>query len=268
MCQIFYNKYYILVMTNDILIVNSQIDLQLYNDIITTIVDKNKTPILDFILITNGGDPHSAYKIAKFLQNKYAEGYRQIIINRCKSAGTLITCGAKEIVFDKYRGELGPLDVQRISNDDLQAKQISTLNLFQTIEYISKKSVELFFKNFVMLRQSGLSIKSASEVCCDIIKSIYEPICRQIEPNAIGEFSRNLEIMRDYLTMLNKKYNNTKNGDKLISGYPDHNFVIDYEEAKIIFQNLIELDNATINMYNSSINNMQGKLLFTPYDSK
>ena len=242
-------------MKNDVLFINSEIDLSLYNNIVNSIANAVKSNTLDLVLITNGGDPHIAYKISRFLQNQYQDGYNQIILNRCKSAGTLIACGAKTILYDKNNGELGPLDVQRVSTDNLQIKQISTLNLFKTMEYISKESVGLFFKNFTMLRQSGLSIKSASEVCCDIIKSIYEPICRQIEPNAIGEFSRNLQIMQDYLNLLNKKCNNIKDGNKLVNSYPDHNFVIDYEEAQTLFNTITELDKEVIISYNKNMGN-------------
>jgi hypothetical protein len=244
----------------DILVVNAGIDVNLLNNILHK-VQNIKSKQLKFYLTTDGGDPHIAFKISKLLQDLYQDGYIQVVMGRCKSAGTLIACGAKAIEYVKHKGELGPLDVQKISVSDLQAKQVSALNLFKTIEYISNESAKLFQKNFMVFKSMGLGTKSASEVSCDIVKSIYEPICSQIEPNVIGEFARNLEISKHYMQSLNKKYNNLKGMDKLIYGYPDHNFVIDCDEALDLFLNVQSIDNEPISGYNNE------QVYFKVYDS-
>ena len=87
------------------------------------------------ILTTHGGDPHAAYRMARFLQEHYetsagADGigapsqqkakgkFRLYVDTRCKSAGTILAAGANVLLFSDY-GELGPIDVQIRKSDEV-----------------------------------------------------------------------------------------------------------------------------------------------------
>lgn len=72
------------------------------------------------ILTTPGDDADAAYKIARILQATYGS-FSLIVPSDCKSAGTLMALGAKEIVFGRY-GELGPLDVQIFDPDEFLSR--------------------------------------------------------------------------------------------------------------------------------------------------
>ena len=69
------------------------------------------------VLTTFGGDPAAAYLMARFLRDVHPDGFTVFIPGRCKSAGTLLALGAREIVMGD-RGELGPLDIQVSEKDE------------------------------------------------------------------------------------------------------------------------------------------------------
>ena len=105
-------------LNTDILIIKDDIEENLLKQIVNDVECKKKKDKLSLFLITNGGDGDTAFKIARYLQFKYKDGYEQYIIDRCKSAGTLISCGANKILFISPFGELGPLDLQLINIKD------------------------------------------------------------------------------------------------------------------------------------------------------
>jgi hypothetical protein len=65
---------------------------------------------IDLLLQSDGGDPDAADKIAKRLR-KVAKRFRVIIPERAKSAATLLSLAADEIVMSDM-SELGPIDPQ------------------------------------------------------------------------------------------------------------------------------------------------------------
>jgi ClpP class serine protease len=96
-----------------------QYDVFLYNGgiersedlrFIEFIADNKKHDALKLVLVTPGGNPDAAYKIARYIQSTYGD-FHCFVPGFCKSAGTLLAIGANELIFSPY-GELGPLDVQ------------------------------------------------------------------------------------------------------------------------------------------------------------
>lgn len=69
------------------------------------------------VLTTLGGDADAAYIIARYLRRRY-DHFTVYVFGLCKSAGTLLALGAEEIVMGE-RGELGPIDIQVTSKDEL-----------------------------------------------------------------------------------------------------------------------------------------------------
>lgn len=106
---------------------NSGADVFLYNGTVTRAnilsvmeeIRKNKRRSkMFFVMVTYGGDPHAAFKIARYVQDHY-EQLTLFVPGFCKSAGTLFAVAANEIVFAPF-GELGPLDVQMAKPDQFQ----------------------------------------------------------------------------------------------------------------------------------------------------
>ena len=192
-------------------------------------------------LITNGGNPDVAFKIARYLQFKYKDGYEQYVIDRCKSAGTLISCGANKILFISPFGELGPLDLQIITRKDFDYSQNSILDIFQCLDKIKGDIIEIYLQGLGLFKINyKISTEKTLSMCKDIAKTIYEPICNKLDPYQIGEYNRKINISSKYIQMMNIKSKNLKDYAKLVSGYPSHSFVIDYEEAKNLFNNVEE----------------------------
>jgi ClpP class serine protease len=84
-------------------------------------MDRKRRKNAILILVTEGGDPDAAYRIARCFQEHY-ELFTCIVPGYCKSAGTLITIGAHELVMTDG-GELGPLDIQMSKKDELWESQ-------------------------------------------------------------------------------------------------------------------------------------------------
>ena len=62
------------------------------------------------MMLTEGGDPHAAYKIARCLQQQYTR-FTCLIPEYSKSAATIIIMGAHDLAMAD-EGEFGPVDVQ------------------------------------------------------------------------------------------------------------------------------------------------------------
>ena len=66
---------------------------------------------LDLILHTPGGSPTAAEAIVDYLRSVFGTDIRVIVPQMAMSAGTLISCAAKEIIMGKH-SSLGPIDPQ------------------------------------------------------------------------------------------------------------------------------------------------------------
>lgn len=199
---------------------------------------KSKKALL--LLATYGGDANCAYRIARRLQKCYEE-FSVYIHTICKSAGTLLALGAREIIVSDY-GEMGPLDVQLQKEDELGART-SGLAINQALTKLRGQAFDMFEEIFLRLRlYSGmqLSTKSASEVAANITIGLLSPIYGQIDPMRLGEIDRAIRVALEYGGRLGK--DNLKDGalNRLVAGYPDHSFAIDRKEAEDLFVNVRE----------------------------
>lgn len=202
-------------------------------------IDKNrelKKKLKNFALIlsTYGGDANSAYRLARFIENTYDKFYLYVF-GHCKSAGTLVALGADEIIMSDF-SEFGPLDVQLSKEDEMT--RTSGLSYIQPLTVLTQQAFDMFEYYFITIKnKSGLTIttKTASEIASSLVTNIIGPIAAQIDPIKIGEVYRSLEVAKEYGKRLCKG-DNIEN--ILVTGYPSHEFVIDFEEAKTIFKNV------------------------------
>jgi serine dehydrogenase proteinase len=185
------------------------------------------------ILTTIGGDPDAAFLMARCLQRAYGK-FSIYIFGPCKSAGTLVVIGAREIIVSDS-GELGPLDIQLGKDDELFIRS-SGLDVTESMVYLRDLASEVFFNQFIRLKVSGsITTKTAAEISQSIALGIVTPILNQIDPLKLGEVQRSMRIAKDYGKLLNPTFSEL---DTLVSGYPSHSFAIDREQAKKIFQNV------------------------------
>lgn len=184
-------------------------------------------------LTTPGGDPDTAYQIARLLQKKY-DHFSVFINGWCKSSGTLMCLGAKELIMDDL-GQLGPLDIQILNKEEF-GERLSGLNPIEALKSISLQSLDLLRQQFLSFRfGGGLSTKQALEVATNLTGQLMSPITAQLDIMKYGEFTRSMRIAVEYGNRLAKGCGggNLKPDaiNALTTGYPSHGFVIDRDEA-------------------------------------
>lgn len=222
----------------DILIFNGPIERPRDRRLIKNVMAKARAKNLFMILVTYGGDPDAAYRMARCIKNHY-EKFTICVSGMCKSAGTLLLLGADEVAFSEH-GEIGPLDIQLAKKDDLFESE-SGLTVMTALSALFQNAQEAFDHFLLQLttRSGGrITVRTASEVAAKLTQALYAPIAEQIDPIHMGEVQRSMAIAKKYGERLVKvsKLCDPDDLDDLISGYPSHGFVIDKAEAKGIFK--------------------------------
>jgi hypothetical protein len=200
---------------------------------------RNHSNVL-FILVTNGGDPHVAYKMARSLEQAY-DRFTAFVVGPCKSAGTLLVAGANKLVISD-RGELGPLDTQMRKSDEL-ARMDSGLTVTEALGYLEDRafnSFEQFFLKILRGSSGQISFKTATQVSTDLVVGLYESQFNQIDPMLLGEASRAIRISGDYADRLGRHGKNLKDDKigQLVLAFASHGFVIDRDEACQFFEHV------------------------------
>lgn len=181
------------------------------------------------LLATAGGQADAAYILAHGLRSRFKKVVLGIM-GYCKSAGTLATLGAHEIAMGP-EGELGPIDVQLIKDDEL-VRRNSGLDVLWSLQVLSRELYRVFEDIFLnIVRQSGGAITTtrAMDIATELAQGLIGPIAQQLEPVRLGEIQRQLEVATEYGKRLGA---NEHALYRLLNGYPCHSFVIDYDEAK------------------------------------
>lgn len=226
----------------DVIVFNAPIERPFDEFLIRECIVRKRRPNVLFLLVTEGGNPDAGYRIARCLQDKY-ERYSIYISGYCKSAGTLVALGANEIVMSDH-GELGPLDVQMSKKDELWELQ-SGLTITAALESLKEKAYSAFEKFFLETeRRSGgtITVRTAAEIATQLATGLYSPIFRQIDPLHIGEAARSIQIAEHYGRRLAMNADNFTRDmlGFIVTKYPSHGFVIDRQEASMIFKNVRE----------------------------
>jgi hypothetical protein len=183
---------------------------------------------LFFILTTPGGDADAAYILAQGLRSRYDE-FTLGVFGYCKSAGTLVALGARSLVMSPD-GELGPIDVQLIKDDEL-IRRNSGLDILWALQVLSREHFRVFeeaFLSIISRSQGFISTLRAMEIATQLATGLIGPIAEQMEPIKLGEIQRSLDITGEYAKRLGAS-DHTLN--QLLNGYPCHSFVIDFGEA-------------------------------------
>lgn len=222
----------------DIILYNGSIERGADLTFINFLSENKKNDDLILVLTTPGGNPDAAYKIGRYIHDLYGS-FKIFVPGLCKSAGTLLAIAADEIIFSPY-GELGPLDVQLAKSDHL-FEQDSGLNIseaFKAVEDRAKSTFHDLIAEIISGSGGRISFPTASHCASEIIASLYGPIFSTIDPEEVGARTRAMRIGEDYGVRLNQKFKNLKYDSLniLSSTYSSHSFVIDYVEARVLFE--------------------------------
>ena len=236
----------------DIYIISGGLNRPVDEQLINCIKQNKSQPNAILLLTTFGGDADVAYRIARCFQKSYNEGIFTIFISGvCKSAGTLVTIGASELVMTDC-AELGPLDVQFGKPDEL-GEYISGLTPAHALDFLKEHTFELFEHCFLsLISRSGYQIttKTAAEIATKLTDGVFHPVYAQLDPFKLGEYHRNMKIAAEYGKRL-MATGNLKSEDSLIKlthGYPSHGFVIDKKEAEDLYNKIRQPNDNEIEM--------------------
>lgn len=233
----------------DVYVYSSAIDHEGFGKIVGCYKGSHRRNAL-LILTTNGGLANSAYKIARFFQTQY-EQLIVVIPSVCKSAGTLLACGAHRLVMTPF-SELGPLDVQLYARDEIGARRSGLLN-HSAFEALKSETFELY-EHFMLSikRRSGdnISFPLASSVAGDMAAKLMVPVFEQISPEALGSDYRDLQVAVEYGGRLADIGRNISPYavNHLTNGYPSHDFIIDADEARELFDVVDDAEPALWNL--------------------
>lgn len=202
----------------------------------------NKKPACTLFLSTYGGEPNSGYRVSRLLQANYAN-IRFVIPYMCKSTGTLMAIGAHELAMND-RSEFGPLDIQ-VQRKDEFSELSSSLDLVEAMRFIDDQMQNSFAKALINIRVGArISTKLCGNFATQMASAIAAPLYSQIDPQRLGELQRAMNITNHYGLRLLKfsKAMTEENLNKLVTSYPAHSFVIDKEEAKMLFTSVRDMN--------------------------
>lgn len=193
---------------------------------------------LDVILQTPGGHIDPAFQITKLLRQA-TENLSIYIPLYAKSAGTLIALSASEIVMGDL-SELGPLDTQIQETQKGDGPRFkSALNGFKALEQIQRHSMETWDVLVqVIAQKAGLTLEDAIRLASDYTGQTSGQLYSRMDPHRIGEYSRALEIGKEYGKEILKRFlkwpeaQANRTVQRLVESYPSHGYVLDSDELK------------------------------------
>jgi len=111
------------------------------------------------------------------------------------------------------------------------------LTALQTLHEKAYLAWEHFFLAMEQKSDGSIALKTAAHVAAELATGLFSPVYAQINPLQLGEAARAMLIGNEYGVRLNRVAKNLRPGalDRLVTGYPDHSFVIDRSEAETLF---------------------------------
>lgn len=200
---------------------------------------------LSVLVHSLGGNPKEAYRMMLILR-LYVKDIEVLVPQEAKSAATLFCLGANKVLMGS-KGELGPLDMQLGKGRSWR----SALESFKASEQMLNHTI-LAFREIIDNTITGVSQTNRQSLrlrnnANTLMSSIVSNLYQNFDPNELGKDSRYLSVGEQYaLRLLRRaKYEEDKIQDiahRLVWGYPSHDFLIDWREAKEIGLNIEYLD--------------------------
>lgn len=200
-----YSKYNIIIIYDEFTMVNSDTD-NIYNAVTKF---ETRKPIL-VLLHSSGGYISAAYLIGKLL-HEYGDGELDIVVPRqAKSAATLLCCAADRIHMGGL-SELGPIDPQ--------IEGLPALGLKSSIEHIA-----------ALVKEYPQATDLFAKYMSETIKPIHLGYYERVAESAAQYAERLMQPHKDLLKSAPETI-----AQQLVYSYKDHGFVIDKQEAQLIF---------------------------------
>jgi hypothetical protein len=183
------------------------------------------------VLRTLGGSADAAYRLARAL----VRHYRRLIVyvdDYCKGAGMLLALAAHELVISDF-GELGPLDLAS-PHPVTPGRGESGLALIQGLQALREQAettFEQYLTRFRSRRGLAMSTRSAIEQASALSVGLMREVFSQIDPFQVAEAERARRMATLYTERLGTGHLKEGALERLLTGYPSHDFVIDREEA-------------------------------------
>lgn len=195
---------------------------------------------LDLVINSYGGSIHAAYQIVELLR-LHTKRLNACVPFLAKSAATLLCVGADTIVIDEL-AQLGPLDTQIYEEKKSGKGEFSSaLNPFKTLEQLQQFSLEtLDIAVKMIVTRSGMDVGSCIKHAIEFVGVTTGPLFNQLDTEKLGEYSRALSVGTEYGERLLRRFTQwddekrTSVIERLVHGYPSHEYIIDYHELKEI----------------------------------
>lgn len=183
-----------------------------------------------------GGVARYAYELAMLLR-RHCGGFMAVVPRYAKSAATLLTLGANEILMNVH-AELGPLDAQ-IYDPEYQVQNRPALDEVQALEQLSAFALRVFDDEIMptLIHASDLKTSALMPVAIDFATRIVAPLFDKIDVVRYTQVSRQLRIAEEYAKrLLTQAYgpDAERISRVLNSQYPEHGFPIYREEVREI----------------------------------
>ncbi len=193
---------------------------------------------IDFVINSSGGSIHAAYQISEILR-MHVKHVNACVPFYAKSAATLLCIASDTIVLDEL-AQLGPLDTQILEEKKGgKGEYVSALNPFKTLEQLQKYALETLDVSVKMMAgRSCMNLEDCIEHAISFVRTTTEPLFSKLDAEKLGEYSRALSVGKEYGDRLLRRFaewDEKKREDvleKLVHGYPSHDFIIDYQELQ------------------------------------
>lgn len=238
--------------------------------------DGKRTAIL---IDSLGGDAKSAFQLATLLR-RYCEGFVAVVPRYAKSAATLLTIGADEVILGRC-AELGPLDTQIYSAQ--RNGYIPVLDKVVALQRLHASALDMVDRSVTLLAlRSGKDPNEMLDHALGLAANVTRPLLEKFDVDEYTRMSRYLKRGEDYATRLLEMHfvdlvelehiseSSGGNGfeseqggamttediyedyllDKdsrarllaqhLVGAYPDHSFAIEVEEATKLLPQISE----------------------------
>jgi hypothetical protein len=188
------------------------------------------------ILRTLGGAADAAYQLVRALRRRYP---RVIVYvdDGCKGAGMLLALAADELVISDF-GELGPLDLvsQHAVSPGHGESGFAPVQGLRALRAEAETSFERYLARFRSARSLGMTSRTALEHASALAIGLMGPVFAQIDPLQVAEVDRAIQTATLYAERIGRDHLKEGALDRLLTGYPSHDFVIDREEANELFR--------------------------------
>lgn len=204
-------------------------------------VGQERTSDSAILLITTyGGDATAAYRIARWFQTFY-QRFTLFPTGVCASAGTLLAIGANKLYMSPF-SELGPLDVQLFKRNELGERKsgLVTKAALNALQDAAFEFWEHFMLQIKMKSYGNISFEKCADIASSVCSAAFAEMYKQIDPSILGADDRNMKVAQEYGERLAEKGQNIGADSiaRLVNDYPSHDFVIDFKEASSLFDDV------------------------------